>query len=29
MAFIRRHTRAMLCIAAGILVGALTYQPPV
>jgi hypothetical protein len=29
MAFLRRHNRALLCIAAGILLSALTYQPPV
>ena len=29
MAFLRRHNRALLCIAAGLLLGALTYQPPV
>jgi hypothetical protein len=29
MAFIRRHNRALLCIAAGLLLSALTYQPPV
>jgi hypothetical protein len=29
MAFLRRHNRALMCIAAGLLVGALTYQPPV
>jgi hypothetical protein len=28
MAFLRRHNRALLCIAAGVLLGALTYQPP-
>jgi hypothetical protein len=29
MAFLRRHNRALLSIAAGVLVGVLTYQPPV
>jgi hypothetical protein len=29
MAFLRRHNRALLCIAAGLVVGVLTYQPPV
>jgi hypothetical protein len=29
MAFLRRHNRALMCIAAGLLLGALTYQPPV
>jgi hypothetical protein len=29
MAFLRRHNRALACIAAGLLLGALTYQPPV
>jgi hypothetical protein len=29
MAFLRRHNRVLLSIAAGLLVGALTYQPPV
>jgi len=29
MAFLRRHNRALLCIAAGLLLSALTYQPPV
>jgi hypothetical protein len=29
MAFLRRHNRALLCIAAGLVLGALTYQPPV
>jgi hypothetical protein len=29
MAFLRRHNRALLAIAAGLLLGALTYQPPV
>jgi hypothetical protein len=29
MAFLKRHNRALLCIAAGLLLGALTYQPPV
>jgi hypothetical protein len=28
MAFLRRHNRAVLCIAAGVLLSALTYQPP-
>jgi hypothetical protein len=28
MAFLRRHTRALLAIAAGVAVSALTYQPP-
>jgi hypothetical protein len=28
MAFLRRHNRALLCIAAGLLLSALTYQPP-
>jgi hypothetical protein len=28
MAFLRRHNRALMCIAAGLLLGALTYQPP-
>jgi hypothetical protein len=27
MAFLRRHHRALLCIAAGLLLSALTYQP--
>jgi hypothetical protein len=29
MAFLRRHNRALLCIAAGLLLSVLTYQPPV
>jgi hypothetical protein len=29
MAFMRRHNRALLCIAAGLLLGALTYQSPI
>jgi hypothetical protein len=29
MAFLRRHNRALVCIAAGLLLSALTYQPPV
>jgi hypothetical protein len=29
MAFLRRHNRALLAIAAGLLLSALTYQPPV
>ena len=29
MAFLRRHNRTLLCIAAGLLLSALTYQPPV
>jgi hypothetical protein len=29
MAFLRRHNRALMCIAAGLLLSALTYQPPV
>jgi hypothetical protein len=28
MAFLRRHNRALLCIAAGLLLSALTYQHP-
>jgi hypothetical protein len=28
MAFLRRHNRALLCIAAGVVLGALTYEPP-
>jgi hypothetical protein len=28
MAFLRRHNRALLCIAAGVLLSALTYQQP-
>jgi hypothetical protein len=28
MDFVRRHTRGLLCIAAGVVVSALTYQPP-
>ena len=29
MAFLRRHNRTLLCIAAGLLLSVLTYQPPV
>jgi hypothetical protein len=29
MAFLRRHNRALLCVAAGLLLSVLTYQPPV
>jgi hypothetical protein len=29
VAILRRHNRALLCIAAGLLLGVLTYQPPV
>jgi hypothetical protein len=29
MAFLRRHNRALLCVAAGVLLSALTYQSPV
>jgi hypothetical protein len=29
MAFLRRHNRSLLCIAAGVLLSVLTYQPPV
>jgi hypothetical protein len=29
MAFLRRHNRALVCIAAGLLLSVLTYQPPV
>jgi Na+/melibiose symporter-like transporter len=29
MTFLRRHNRALACIAGGLLLGALTYQPPV
>jgi hypothetical protein len=29
MAFLRRHNRALVCIVAGLLLSALTYQPPV
>jgi hypothetical protein len=29
MAFLRRHNRSLLCIAAGLLLSVLTYQPPV
>jgi hypothetical protein len=29
MAFLRRHNRALLCIAAGLVLSVLTYQPPV
>jgi hypothetical protein len=29
MAFLRRHNRALLCIAAGLVLSILTYQPPV
>jgi hypothetical protein len=29
MAFLRRHNRTLLCVAAGLLLSALTYQPPV
>jgi hypothetical protein len=28
MAFLRRHNRALLCVAAGVLFSALTYQSP-
>jgi hypothetical protein len=28
MAFLRRHNRALLCIGAGVLLSALTYQQP-
>ena len=28
MAFLRRHNRTLLCIAAGVLLSVLTYQPP-
>jgi hypothetical protein len=28
MVFLRRHNRALLCIAAGVLLSALTYQSP-
>jgi hypothetical protein len=28
MAFLRRHNRALLCIAAGLVLSALTYQSP-
>jgi hypothetical protein len=28
MAFLRRHKRALLCIAAGVVLSALTYQQP-
>jgi hypothetical protein len=28
MAFLRRHNRALLCVAAGVLLSALTYQSP-
>jgi len=28
MAFLRRHNRALLCIAAGVALSALTYQQP-
>jgi len=28
MAFVRRHSRALLVIFAGVAVSALTYQPP-
>jgi hypothetical protein len=29
MAFLRRHNRAVLCVAVGLLLSVLTYQPPV
>ena len=29
MAFLKRHNRALLYVAAGLLLGALTYQPPI
>jgi hypothetical protein len=28
MAFLRRHNRALVCVAAGVLLSALTYQSP-
>jgi hypothetical protein len=28
MAFLRRHNRALLCVAAGVVLSALTYQSP-
>jgi hypothetical protein len=28
MSFLRRHVRALLCLAAGLTVSALTYQSP-
>jgi hypothetical protein len=28
MTFLRRHNRALLCIAAGLVLSALTYQSP-
>jgi hypothetical protein len=28
MAFLRRHNRALLCIAAGVVLSAVTYQSP-